>query len=360
MDSFLFGLLRYSLGIVNDLPLIAEEEWEQCYTWAKEQALVGVIYKGIERMPKERRPQKRLLLKWYSQAEKVKGRNEKAYEACGVVAEMFRRADIECCVLKGQGNALMYDSYYERVAGDIDLWVNPDKVSIADGFFAVGKVRFKVGRQVYHHFDVQSVRGICLEIHTRPSFMNNLVHNRRMQKWFTENASRQYQNSVELPDGKGTVSVPLPEFNVVYQLAHISKHIFQDGIGLRQFVDYYYVLKSEMAGREQMAGLLRHLGLFKVAQAVMYVEHHVLGLEEKYFVVPESERYGSFLIQEIMISGNFGQYDKRIGTFYRKTALGRNLERFRRDLRMVSLFPSECLWEPVFRIWHFFWRVKNV
>ena len=37
----------------------------------------------------------------------------------------------------------------------------------------------------------------------------------------------------------------------------------------------------------------------------------------------------------------------------------KNWQRIRRDFRMMRYFPSECLWEPVFRAYHFFWRMSH-
>jgi hypothetical protein len=51
-------------------------------------------------------------------------------------------------------------------------------------------------------------------------------------------------NEVELPECAGNVDVPTAEFNAVFQMAHIMMHFFIEGIGLRHFVDYYYVLKA--------------------------------------------------------------------------------------------------------------------
>jgi len=39
--------------------------------------------------------------------------------------------------------------------------------------------------------------------------------------------------------------------------------------------------------------------------------------------------------------------------------MGHNLQRVYRDIRLVKYFPAEAMSEPLFRTWHFFWRVKN-
>jgi hypothetical protein len=94
----------------------------------------------------------------------------------------------------------------------------------------------------------------------------------------------------------------------------------------------------------------------ELAGAMMWVLHEVLGLEEKFLIVPVDVRRGQFLYEEIMQAGNFGQYDQRVD--HHAGQLYRNIQRLRRDMRLVRYFPSECLWEPVFRLYHFFWRMR--
>ena len=36
--------------------------------------------------------------------------------------------------------------------------------------------------------------------------------------------------------------IPTVEFNIIFQLTHIYSHLMNEGIGLRQLLDYYYVL----------------------------------------------------------------------------------------------------------------------
>ena len=89
----------------------------------------------------------------------------------------------------------------------------------------------------------------------------------------------------------------------------------------------------------------------------MWVLNEVLGLEEKYLIAPKNEKLGRVLLAEMLRGGNFGQFD--IDNIKADSQLKKNWQRIRRDLRMMRYFPSECLWEPVFRIGHFFWRTRN-
>ena len=99
---------------------------------------------------------------------------------------------------------------------------------------------------------------------------------------------------------------------------------------------------------------LKGLGLYGFAGAMMYVLHEVLGLDEDMMIVPMDERRGRMLLAEILASGNFGKYDERCG--FGHGAIGHNMQRLFRDLRLVRYYPAEALSEPIFRTWHFLWR----
>jgi hypothetical protein len=192
--------------------------------------------------------------------------------------------------------------------------------------------------------------------------MNNFVHNHRLQKWFLEQADAQFGNRVELPDNAGTVAVPTPEFNAVFQLVHLYTHVLNKGVGLRHIIDYYYVLLA-VKDKQDMEKTLRHLGLEKIAEAVMWVMKSMLGMDGKYMIAKPNERLGRMLAEEILIRGNFGRYSsankkRKPGQKIPKweSKLRMNIMRLRFDLRLMLYFPSECLCEPVFRFYHFLWR----
>ena len=161
----------------------------------------------------------------------------------------------------------------------------------------------------------------------------------------------------------GKIAIPTPEFNVIFQLSHIYNHVLHEGIGLRQFVDYYYLLKSEecRVKSEEFAtaiqNTLKHLGLWKFAGAVMYIMRDIFLLEQHYMIAPVDERRGKVLLQEILRGGNFGKYDE--SNLKANNRIKKNILRIKRDLRMMRYFPSECLWEPAFRAYHFFWRLAH-
>ena len=165
-------------------------------------------------------------------------------------------------------------------------------------------------------------------------------------------------------------STPSIEFNLIYILQHCYMHLFESGVGLRQVMDYYFVLRT--ANKEVLEGfsfdsaqepkfqkvsdILKSLRLLKFASAMMWVQKYVFGLEEKYMICEPSEKEGKFLLNEIIQSGNFGKYDTRL-------QMDSNLKFkqmhyfLKRALLIVGHYPQEALWMPWYFAWHFIMKL---
>ena len=361
-DIFL-QLLRFSIGESEQVPLsISGDMWSGIYEMARQQSLLGILFDGIQSIP-DLGMDKKLLLRWYAASEQIRNANEKTNRAAVEVCESLRKLGFRTCVLKGQGNNLLYPNPYSRMSGDIDLWVMSGEREegrrkmdeLAGKVIEYARRRNPEAKALYHHVDAGMFQGIEVEMHYRPSFLNNLIYNRRLQRWFEENAEELFANEVELPDCAGRICVPTHRFNVVYQLVHMYNHLIHEGIGLRQMVDYYYLLRT--TDNRSVLDTLRHLGLYRFAGAVMWVLKEKLGLEKDCLIVPPDERLGKVLFDEIIQGGNFGQHDERVK--HDASPWQKNIQRLKRDLRLLCYFPSECLWEPIFRWYHFFWRIVH-
>ena len=242
----IFKFLKYCLGYNIDMgKVIAKMDWRQLYTFVSNQAIIGFCFDGIERLGNEyseelkKNPIERdLLMTWMGKAQQIRRQNTKVNTVASKLYSMLREDGLRCCILKGQGNALMYPNVYSRNPGDIDVWVNASRSQITE----YAKKHFKIGDDIrYHHIET-SLDGVPVELHFFPCTMNNPVYNARLQKWFKRNADLQCSNVVGLPDGIGEIAMPTAAFNVVYQLTHLYHHFFDEGIGMRQIIDYYYVV----------------------------------------------------------------------------------------------------------------------
>ena len=371
-QKIFFDFLRFCIGSAKEIPdSLKEAGWKELYAIAQKQALLGVLFYGIQRLPKELAPEQKLLMQWMVMSEMIRKQNIKLFQDSVKVCQNFENEGFANCILKGQGNALLYPDPYMRTSGDIDIYLNGGRNRVMQ---YINKV---CPNQVmrYHHVDFPVMK-TAIEVHFTPSYMFFPVHNRRMQKWFKEVMDLQCSNVVTLPDGYGEITVTTTSFNVIYILSHLYRHVFTEGIGLRQLLDYYFVLvkwhtdltnlTDSNKSLPQITQIntdldalrheLKYLGLWKFARAVMYVLHETLGLPEEKMIAPINVNEGRFLLAEIMQGGNFGQYDTRLGSKENEGKLHRYLRMSLRNLRFVKHYPTEALSEPLFRTWFAVWK----
>ena len=368
----IFAFLKYCLGSKEDMSkVIAGMNWQELFSFASKQAILGFCFDGIERLGEEYPEELRLnpigrelLMVWMGKAQQIRRHNMKVNTVASKLFSMLREDGFRCCILKGQGNALMYPNSYSRTPGDIDVWVNASREEITE----YAKCHFKLEDDIrFHHLET-SLDGVPVELHFFPCIMNNTVYNARLLKWFRRNADLQCSNVVSLPDGIGEIAIPTAAFNVVYQLTHLYHHFFDEGIGMRQIIDYYYVVISDyllvindesLGIRDTLQRELKHLGLWKFAGAVMYVLHEALGLSEEKMIAPMDEKRGKLLLAEILNGGNFGKHFTTYGNFTQQGMAKKYFLKIWRNMHFVRYYPAEALCEPIFRTWHFFWRLKH-
>ena len=422
-----FEFLRFCIGTVQEVPSsLKGADWRVLYAMARKQCLVGVLFDGIKRLPADVGMDKGLLFQWMAQNQTLRKANARLDKAAVEVAEWFGRKGFRTCVLKGQGNALLYPPGMERTPGDIDLWVDGGDRKVVSFVRSLSPDE----KVCYHHIGFPEYNGVEVEVHFRPSFLFCFRHNRRLQGYYERVMDEQFAHRVKLGE-QGEVAVPKAEFNLIFQLTHIFTHLMNEGIGLRQLLDYFFLLKNtDFSGntdggvfllntdftdntdriggnvesdvfllntdftdntdriggnadgdgfllntdytdytdriggnadgvdRRLLQDELRRLGLWEFAGAVMYIMKEVFGLEDNRLIVPPDVKRGRLVLKEVLEAGNFGQYDKR--NWFGHSALGHNLQRLYRDMRLVRYFPEEALSEPFFRIWHFFWRKRIV
>ena len=349
----IFEFVRFSIDdSVTTFESSDDLDWDSMYDFAVKQTIVGVLYAGLEKLPKEQRPSKQMLMKWFALTERIKARNQQLNEAVIQITSQFRDAGFPNCVLKGQGNALMYPRPELRVPGDIDLWPLAEREKI----YKYVRKDFPDTEMLYHHLEYPILKGIMTEVHFFPMFLNNPLYNHRFQKWLKSVSQEQCSHWVELPQGR--FCRPTDAFNVIYQLAHIRHHFFDEGIGLRQMMDYFFLLKSGgvLERKDEICRLLKRFGLFNFARAVMYVMKEVFGLDEHYMLAKPDSEVGEMLVEEILLTGNFGHNDTRFGDLKKNSRIRRLSALLGKNLRFCWHFPGEVFFAFMFRLTQPVWR----
>ena len=407
--KFFFDFLRFCIGSDKEIPdSLKEADWKELYAIAQKQCLVGILFDGIKKLPAEHVGMKKeLLLQWMAESQMLEKANVRLNDAVIQVSEWFRKKGFRTCILKGQGNTLMYPNPYSRTPGDIDIWMEGGDKRVISFVRSISPHE----KACYHHIEFPSYKGVEVEVHYRPSFLLCFWHDRKLQKYYERMKEEQFSHRVMLGE-QGEVAIPTVEFNLIFQLTHIYAHLMNEGIGLRQLLDYYFVVcdfykvyqnfsnpsvslskgsstfspSPSSSGSEDVTALrcseplrykvggpskvspdcagwdrlgvvqekFKELGLWKFAGAIMYIMQEVFGMPASWLIVPPNEKYGKFVLNEVLEAGNFGKHDER--NRFGKSKLGHNLQRVYRDMRLMRYFPAEALSEPIFRVWHFLWR----
>ena len=359
MMSLFVELIQIALGTRTVLSRIpSENDWQLICEIAAKQSLVGVVLHGIEELRAknaELSVPRVLLLQWIGEVQVIEQQNKKLNEAAEHLTRIFRNDGLRSCVLKGQGVARMYDGSLSlrRQPGDIDLWVEGGREKVLQ---FLKSSYLKTGTVVIHHVDTSIIDGVETEVHFLPSYSYNYLRYVKYKKFFKEEANQQFDHF----DERVGFAYPTNRFNAVYLMMHIFRHVFHEGIGLRQLMDYYFVLIHLTDEERKWAyGKLKWLGLGKVTCAVMYVMKAVFLMDDKYLLCSPSEKTGKYLLEEILAGGNFGKFGEQYESAHSGSSFNLYLKNLKRLGKVYSLCPSEVLWAPIWKPSHRMWRKWN-
>lgn len=353
---------------------LSDDEWQEMFELAQKQALHGIAFEGVKKLPQEQWPKGGMVLKWTMATEAIKHRNRQTTDVCLRLTEIMSKECFDICILKGQANHVYYDRLIDgvslgmlRVCGDADAWIWPkEKILHPVNCIIDYCLRKNILLSLCHlHAEVKPIGGVPVEIHFRPSFLNAPWRNRSFQKVFKvavfENAKI---------DDIGIVKKLRVDYDLIFQMNHIYRHLLDEGVGLRQVFDFYVLLKDynkerivrkELMDKEELMKIISSCGMKRFATALMFVLKKIFHVGNDELICSISEKDGLFLLNEIMMVGNFGHYDIRMNDIeVRKGKLSFQLQRasrrFMRNIRFLSSYPEEVICEPFARVYHFVWR----
>ena len=364
MKLLFFELIQVAIGRRERLSHTPTEmEWRELYALAEKQAVIGICFCGVQRfqrlgydIPMD------LYMKWLGMAAKIQQRNEVVNAQCVEVQKMMEKAGFRTHIMKGQGNSALYRVSYDddndnlcllRQSGDIDIYLDGGFEKVNDFVQRTCPTKEINELEIHYH----CLPDTEVEIHYRPFIMRNPFKNRKLQMFFNE--AMKFDSKGELPNGVGAINVPAAEFNLVHQMVHVAHHLYTDGIGFRQLMDYYFLVKQEIevekgSGVREVKKVVAKLGLDKFASAFMWVLGYVFGLQKEYMLWEPCEKDGKMLLEEILKSGNFGHHDET------KADLSNKWKSFwyvnGKTFRFWRFDHWAWFWSPLWRVYHFAWR----
>lgn len=350
MIELLFSeLIRVSIGTQDTISRKpSAREWGKLYKLAEKQSLLGVCFLGLQNLgadADERYLQlgipEDLYFQWVGMAAQIQQRNEEIDRQCVELQARLSADGLRSCVLKGQGVAKLYGEELcpLRQSGDIDVWVDASREKVIDYGMQLGPT--KEFDQKHMHYSV--FEDTPVEAHWIPVKRNNPMWNRTLETYFDDERERQFSNVV---DG---LCVPTPDFQLVHQLLHVYGHFVYEGVGLRQVMDLYFAQRACVEGREKVLALFGKLGLMKFVAATQWVLKEVFLMQSEQLLCEPDVREGRIMLDEILVGGNFGKYDKRN---HRKgeTFVQRFFRRWGRMFRMIRFDPLGTILMPFMRV----------
>ena len=368
--NLFYELIQIAIGRREQLSRnLSNKEWVELYSMSFKQSLAGVAFYGVERLPKEQRPPQAILFQWMGDFTYIENRNKFTSKACLDLCFQLEKNGFQCCILKGQANYAYYPEELRnrRTCGDVDVWTLPkdgrSKKEDVRRVLEFIKRNYKLTGLCWLHANIAHESGVPVEVHFYPSFMNSPVKNRKFLKYF-----RDINKCTCLKDIVG-IQIPAMkiEYDVIYQMNHIYRHLIDEGVGLRQVLDYYMLLKAwnedGESDKECVMQVVKHLGMGRFASALMYVLQKVFVMPDDWLLCEPSEKHGRFLLNEIIIAGNFGHDDPRMASLKVKEGhldyqIKHAWRRIKRNMRFISSYPEEVIWEPYARMNHFIWKKK--
>ena len=406
MNLLFFELIQVALGRREYLRRVpSAKEWNALYTMAQKQTVAGVFFCGLQRLPNEQRACLPELLKmqWLALATQIQARNELMNRRCVEVQRLLAKEGLKSSILKGQGVAVLYNldlnlNLY-RQSGNIDVWMDSGMERVLRWCRErYGDVEFD-----YINAHVPIFDDVEVELHWRVQSMTNLFRNRRLQRWLEREKTKamildgkaDLKLSETLGTSETTITVPSLEFNAFYLMLHCYHQMFESGLGLRQLMDYYFLLRNlnldlNLNKRKTITGttderskcrgefaqtmpckeeedrratednfnlnqLFREFGMERFVKGVMWIMQEVFGLERECLLCEPDEKEGRFILTEVMAGGNFGHHDARI----RKVGKGKWRSVFanlQHALQVLRRYPQEAIWMPVWMVYHFIWK----
>lgn len=341
-------------------------EWDDLFKMAEKQSLIGVCFAGLQKLGADSSDgfskigmSESQFMVWMGRAVQIQFKNETVNQQCAILRAKLESAGFRNYIMKGQAIGTLYGQLANfRQSGDIDVFLEGGLEKV----LAYARTLGVVDHVNELEMQVNVFNDTAVEFHYKPFIMRNPFKNRKLQEYFKEQHENCFSNRIRLSDDGLEICAPTIEFNLIHQLAHIRLHLFTEGIGLRQLMDYYFLLISnENVDVEDVKQAIKDLGLRSFASALLWVLQYVFGLDNsgtKILGVDANKIDGQLLLNEVMRGGNFGHHDEVQNAHKKMIGYG-FWALFIRNLKLSRFDRSDWFWGPVWRMYHFFWKKIN-
>lgn len=239
--------------------------------------------------------------------------NEQNLNAQDALIAHLEQANIPHIILKGTSAASYYPEVKRRMLGDIDVLVPEDRLNDAcDVVLSMKYDELPYENKLHRSFK----RGrVSIEIHRSPAYVSESDGGQAAK----EIISHYFSDARSKCIGNHRFPALSETHQALNTLMHISRHLLDEGVGLRQLLDWLMYISNTDPDtfNKETIPVLRKTGLLVFADILTrtgekYLSIRVRGVR---FGLKTDEIACDMLMENMFKSGNLGKSDKRAKRF---------------------------------------------
>lgn len=366
-----FEIIQLAIGKRKELSKIpSEKEWKEIFDLSIRHSMLGILFAAFHKVLGGRMDADRsdtslknvsdeIFFQTLFSFTDIQKSNRRINKRCVEIQSMFAEAGMKSTILKGQGIAAYYKGLAAcRSYGDIDIWVDAPQSQIID--FVRTMCPQKETDVSRKHVEMPIFEDVTVEVHFIPSEVGAYPQRKRLRQFYEQQKAEQMANEVTLYD-KSRIITPTHKFNAVFILNHIFDHFLFEGIGMRQVMDWYFVMSQSFSSEEQqeIVKALKDAGLYRFATAMTDILVTVFRMSRDELFIPPQKRLGKKVLNYILEEGTAGILRSEGEKKQQYSTLRRFFIHTQRQFQFIDIAPAEVLWSPINRVRTYFWRLRN-
>lgn len=297
--DYLVRLLSAALNGSEPPELPRGLAWEQVYHMAKRHCVEQLAFHGAGSRVAREDPD--IFRSWERRCMQALAQSLTQEAEQQVIAARFQEAGIPLVPLKGVEVALLYPQRSFRQMTDLDYLLRPEDQPAAAALMA--ELGYQPGPEedaADYHDHYQKPPYLAVELHTRLLPADDPISPFFSQAW----------THVTCPGGHRAAARFAPEYSYLYIVAHMAKHFYLGGIGIRAVLDLHILRLAwgESLDWNRVRARLREMGLLKFQERMEL-------LSRRWFALPARDGRPNKLRrleQEVYASGVHGSDVSRL------------------------------------------------
>lgn len=301
-----FTLLRLSLyeGRFDNSRVFANAkntDWEQLFALAIRQGTVLLTYGGLQYLPAEVQPPRKLKLRWCANVIKGSERHDRYERVLAKLSHLFSANDIDLLVMKGLTISRLYPVPCYREGGDIDVYLF-GKVDRADDLVSSHGITVKdaAAKHSAFLFDGLSVENHRTFFDTDIPFRPEALLYQKMENMLTGLFSKEFCPPMHVGSAR-----QLPaQAAALHLIGHTFRHFCCFNINVRQLCDWtvFFSKCEKEIDKELLVGQIRELGLENFVTAIHSFCAEYLGFKPTFLAPKKRDKKSERLVLKIVLN----------------------------------------------------------